>query len=165
LTLFIDRPRRPVRQDTPLPHPDATQTNGFYPDQPLPQYQPQIALDTHDMMSSPEDNMFDSADRQIAESPDSTENIIDQLDEAVHKIKRSSRPKSTDSALFCNDFGMNDLMVMIRGAARNEEKPRNSRRLSSIRSEISVVFKDTHGRLDQLETVNIYTSFRKNIRC
>ncbi|KAF1803906.1 hypothetical protein FB192DRAFT_1279741 [Mucor lusitanicus] len=104
--------RMMMRQDTPMPRQETTPTDGFS-QQPLPQYQPQIVLDTRD---------------------------------------QRPRPESTESMLFCNDFGMNDLMVIIRGAAQLE-KPAQPARQSSyqIRSEISEVFKDSQTRLDQLE--------------
>jgi hypothetical protein len=64
--------------------------------------------------------------------------------------------QSTESMLFVNDFGMNDLMVMIRGAAsiakQQEPLPRRNSGYT-IRSEISEVFKDSQTRLDQLEKV------------
>jgi len=142
------------------------------------------------MMSSPEDAMFESKP-VLSSSPDSNEDVLSQLDEAIDTLtpttpppmapplhhqqqqqqqlqpqlqspppppsqKQRPRPESTESMLFCNDFGMNDLMVIIRGAAQLE-KPTQPARQSSyqIRSEISEVFKDSQTRLDQLEKVNI----------
>ncbi|CAO0802338.1 unnamed protein product [Mucor circinelloides] len=167
-----------MRQDTPMPRQETTPTGGFH-QQPLPQYQPQIVLDTRDVMSSPEEAMFESKP-VLSSSPDSNEDLLSQLDEAIDTLtpttpppmaplhqqpqpqiqsqpqKQRPRPESTESMLFCNDFGMNDLMVIIRGAAQLE-KPAQPARQSSyqIRSEISEVFRDSQTRLDQLEKVNI----------
>ncbi|CAO3614145.1 unnamed protein product [Mucor fragilis] len=164
-----------MRQDTPMPRQETTPTDGFS-QQPLPQYQPQIVLDTRDVMGSPEEAMFESKP-VLSSSPDSNQDVLSQLDEAIDTLtpitpppmasplhqqhqqqqlqspqKQRPRPESTESMLFCNDFGMNDLMVIIRGAAQLE-KPAQPARLSSyqIRSEISEVFKDSQTRLDQLE--------------
>ena len=172
------KPHRLMRQDTPMPRQETTPTDGFN-QQPLPQYQPQIVLDTHDVMCSPEEAMFESKP-VLSSSPDSNEDLLSQLDEAIDTLtpttpppiaplhqpqsqpqpqqlqKQRPRPESTESMLFCNDFGMNDLMVIIRGAAQLE-KPVQSARQSSyqIRNEISEVFKDSQARLDQLEKVRI----------
>ncbi|GAN06333.1 hypothetical protein MAM1_0119c05814 [Mucor ambiguus] len=186
--------RMMMRQDTPMPRQETTPTDGFS-QQPLPQYQPQIVLDTRDVMSSPEEAMFES-NPVLSSSPDSNQDVFSQLDEAIDTLtpttpppmalplhhhqqqqqqqqqpqlqssappppsssppqKQRPRPESTESMLFCNDFGMNDLMVIIRGAAQLE-KPAQPARQSSyqIRSEISEVFKDSQARLDQLEKVN-----------
>lgn len=173
--------RMMMRQDTPMPRQETTPTDGFS-QQPLPQYQPQIVLDTRDVMNSPEEAMFESKP-VLSSSPDSNEDVLSQLDEAIDTLtpttpppmapplhhhhqqqpqqpqlqspplqKQRPRPESTESMLFCNDFGMNDLMVIIRGAAQLE-KPAQPARQSSyqIRSEISEVFKDSQTRLDQLE--------------
>lgn len=168
--------RMMMRQDTPMPRQETTPTDGFS-QQPLPQYQPQIVLDTRDVMSSPEEAMFESKP-VLSSSPDSHQDVLSQLDEAIDTLtpttpppllhhqqpqpqlqssplqKQRPRPESTESMLFCNDFGMNDLMVIIRGAAQLE-KPAQPARQSSyqIRSEISEVFKDSQTRLDQLEKV------------
>ena len=45
-------------------------------------------------------------------------------------------------------------MVIIRGAAALHEINPTSTTATTLRSEISDVFKDTHSRLDQLEKVN-----------
>ncbi|KAI7894088.1 uncharacterized protein EV154DRAFT_536709 [Mucor mucedo] len=142
-----------VRQDTPMPRQETTPTDGFKYDRApsLPQYQPQVILAeeiNRELSGSP---------IELSSSPPS-ENILSQLDEAIDTLNKSTtqpqrvRPESSESMLYCNDFGMNDLMVMIRGAASAQEKKltgRNSNR--PIRSEISEVFKDSHTRLDQLE--------------
>ncbi|KAI8997213.1 hypothetical protein BDB01DRAFT_770279 [Pilobolus umbonatus] len=151
-------PKRVVRQNTPMPRGGVTPTEGF---QPVPQYQPQIVIDPHDMMHSPEQMTGDHTS-DANEDEDSATN--DQPDMPVQKEMVPSSPpppppshqkrrQSTESMLFCNDFGMNDLMVLIRGAARKEANvPKQGRHNSyHIRSEILDVFKDHQSRLDQLE--------------
>lgn len=172
------KPHRLMRQDTPMPRQETTSTDGFN-QQPLPQYQPQIVLDNRDVMSSPEEAMFESKP-VLSSSPDSNEDLLSQLDEAIDTLtpttpppiaplhqsqpqpqpqpqqlqKQRPRPESTESMLFCNDFGMNDLMVIIRGAAQLEQPVQSARQSSyQIRNEISEVFKDSQARLDQLEKV------------
>jgi hypothetical protein len=159
-----------MRQDTPMPRQETTPTDGFHSpalQSSMPQYQPQVVFDTHDVMGSPEDAMFESKP-MLSTSPDSHEDILSQLDEAidtltptttpppppppVHQQKLRPRPESTESILFCNDFGMNDLMVMIRGAAAAQQGPEKPGSYQ-IRNEISQVFKDSQNRLDQLEKV------------
>lgn len=158
LQVFTDnRPHHLVRQDTPMPRQETTPTDGFQSDRApsLPQYEPQIILNeeiNREMMSG--------SPIQLSCSP--SENILSQLDEAIDTLNKPmapvhrQRPESSESMLYCNDFGMNDLMVIIRGAASIQEKKlagRNSNR--PIRSEISEVFKDSQTRLDQLEKVII----------
>jgi hypothetical protein len=65
--------------------------------------------------------------------------------------------------LFCNDFGMNELMVMIRGAAAATATAtsKNNKNSIQIRSEISDVFKDSQTRLDQLEKVIVFLFINK----
>ncbi|KAI8971657.1 hypothetical protein BDF20DRAFT_885660 [Mycotypha africana] len=76
----------------------------------------------------------------------------------VYNNKNLPRPESDSSLLFCDDFGINDLMVLIRGAAisavaqhshRTQESISNSN--SAVRNEINTIFKDSQTRLDQLE--------------
>jgi hypothetical protein len=165
-----------MRQDTPMPRQETTPTEGFHSpalQSSMPQYQPQVVFDTREVMSSPEDAMFESKPMLLA-SPDSHEDILSQLDKAidtltpsttppppppvappVHQHKLRPRPESTESMLFCNDFGMNDLMVMIRGAAAAQHVPEKQGSYQ-IRNEISQVFKDSQNRLDQLEKVKTY---------
>lgn len=72
---------------------------------------------------------------------------------------KSSRRTPVDSMLFCEEFGMNELMVLIRGAVRYAEEQEQSTKTHKhppIRSEISEVFKDSQQRLEQLEKVYIY---------
>ncbi|KAI7862176.1 hypothetical protein BDF14DRAFT_1858855 [Spinellus fusiger] len=61
--------------------------------------------------------------------------------------------RHVDSMLFCDDFGMEDMMVMIRGACRyeDESQKRSSQGTSPLRSEILEVYKDHQLRLEQLE--------------
>ncbi|KAG1046421.1 hypothetical protein G6F43_011094 [Rhizopus delemar] len=60
-------------------------------------------------------------------------------------LLNQKRPKSNESILVCtNDFGMNDLMVIIRGMANMNES-------NGIRTEIIDLFKEDVTRLDQLE--------------
>lgn len=69
---------------------------------------------------------------------------------------KSSRRTPVDSMLFCEEFGMNELMVLIRGAVRYAEEQEQSTKTHKhppIRSEISEVFKDSQQRLEQLEKV------------
>ncbi|KAG1151397.1 hypothetical protein G6F37_011000 [Rhizopus arrhizus] len=109
-----------VRQDTPMPRKEITPTDGFAP--PI------------------------TMDREILnQSPDT---LINQIDDAIQDTlsTRKIRPASNESMLFCtNDFGMNDLMVIIRGMATTSEQN------TTIRTEISHLFKDNQTRLDQLE--------------
>jgi hypothetical protein len=80
--------------------------------------------------------------------------------------KKPSRGRraSIQSMLYWDDFGMEDLMIMIRGSAKCQEamekkeaekKNRRSSRhyTAPIRSEINEVFKDSHVQLEQLEKV------------
>lgn len=142
-----------------MPRQETTPTDGFQYDRApsLPQYQPQVIL------AEEIDRELSGSPIQLSSSPPS-ENILSQLDEAIDTLNKPItqqqqqqsriRPESSESMLYCNDFGMNDLMVMIRGAASIQEKKlagRNSNR--PIRTEISDVFKDSHNRLDQLEKV------------
>ncbi|KAI9362724.1 hypothetical protein BD770DRAFT_339244 [Pilaira anomala] len=117
---------KPQRQDTPMPRQADTPTLGF--DQEAQEsYRDIITVE-------PE---------EIEEDP-----VLSQIDKAIQMNtvnRQQKRPESTESNLYCNDFGMNDLMVIIRGAAVVTEQNK------SIRSEISEVFKDSHTRLDQLE--------------
>lgn len=124
LTFSIDQTPRHllVRQDTPMPRKEITPTDGFAP--PI------------------------TVDRDIlSQSPDT---LINQIDDAIQDTlsTRKIRPASNESMLFCtNDFGMNDLMVIIRGMATTSEQN------TTIRTEISHLFKDNQTRLDQLEKV------------
>lgn len=148
------RPHHLVRQDTPMPRKEITPTDGFQNDRTpsLPQYQPQVIL-ADEIYSE-----LSGSPVQLSSSP--SENILSQLDEAIDTLNKPMaqrpRPESGDSLLYCNDFGMNDLMVMIRGAASVQEKKLSGRSSSRpIRSEISEVFSDSQTRLDQLEKVGL----------
>lgn len=112
---------KPQRQDTPMPRQANTPTLGF-----------------------------DQTYKVLTAEPEEEEDpVLSQIDEAIQmNAVKQKRPESTESNLYCNDFGMNDLMVIIRGAAVVTEQNK------SIRSEISEVFKDSHTRLDQLEKVS-----------
>lgn len=165
LTTVQDGRRRLVRQDTPMPRHETTPTHGFeqanYPSSP------QVILNNNEeensremLTSSPMNN--NQIPPTLSSSPDSSEDILSQLDNAIDTlnnnkpavpIHRNIRPQSTESMLFCNDFGMNELMVMIRGAAAATSQNKNS---IQIRSEISDVFKDSQTRLDQLEKVHCF---------
>ncbi|KAI8341828.1 hypothetical protein BC941DRAFT_499364 [Chlamydoabsidia padenii] len=77
-------------------------------------------------------------------------------------MKTKGRRGSIQSMLYWDDFGMEELMIMIRGSAKCQEakekkeaekKNRRSSRhyTAPIRSEINEVFKDSHVQLEQLE--------------
>lgn len=71
---------------------------------------------------------------------------------------KQSRRTPVDSMLFCEEFGMNELMVLIRGAVRyaeEQEQANKTQKYPPIRSEISEVFKDSQQRLEQLEKVHM----------
>lgn len=83
---------------------------------------------------------------------------------ADDKKPSRGRRASIQSMLYWDDFGMEDLMIMIRGSAKCQEamekkeaekKNRRSSRhyTAPIRSEINEVFKDNHVQLEQLEKV------------
>ncbi|KAI9259048.1 hypothetical protein BY458DRAFT_557845 [Sporodiniella umbellata] len=110
------RPHHPlIRQDTPMPRKEPT-LEGF---EPLPAM-------LCESPSGPEDSQSHSSEQTVT--------------------PRRIRPTSTESMLFCtDDFGMNDLMVLIRGAALHQ--PPNP----SLRTEIGDLFKDSQSRLEQLE--------------
>lgn len=81
---------------------------------------------------------------------------------------KSSRRTPVDSMLFCEEFGMNELMVLIRGAVRYAEEQEQSTKTHKhppIRSEISEVFKDSQQRLEQLEKVHIYIYINRGYFC
>lgn len=177
------KPRKLVRQDTPMPQQESTPTEGF--ETPVNQMP---IINTREITSSPDVE----SKAPLSMTPTSTEDILSQLDEAIDNIHNNQhvapnkqqqqipqqqtqrqvpqkqvsqpqpqkrvRPESVESMLFVNDFGMNDLMVIIRGAAQSEKiksKITHGRHTSyNIRSEISEVFKDSQARLDQLEKVN-----------
>ncbi|KAI8647421.1 hypothetical protein BD408DRAFT_439251 [Parasitella parasitica] len=170
------KPRSLLRQDTPMPHQETKPTDGFNR-KPASLYEPQIALDARAVTSSPEEAMLESKPL-LSSPPDFKDDLLSQLDEAIDTLtprtptpiaplhqsqpqpqaqlslqqKQRPRPESTESMLFCNDFGMNDLMVIIRGAAQLEKPVQTARQSSyQIRSEINEVFKDSQTRLDQLE--------------
>ncbi|KAI8076423.1 uncharacterized protein B0P05DRAFT_545824 [Gilbertella persicaria] len=131
---------RLVRQDTPMPVREATPTGGFQ-EPPIPS---RDIAESPDMLTKP----------VLSSSPDSEPDIMSQLDEAIDTLtpttdQKRSRHEAAESMLFCNDFGMNDMMVIIRGAAQKIEAPSN--KYYTIRSEISDVFKDSQTRLEQLE--------------
>ncbi|KAI8372313.1 hypothetical protein EDC96DRAFT_557375 [Choanephora cucurbitarum] len=134
------RPRRPlIRQDTPMPVRENTPTGGFE-DTPLP---------NRHMTASPEPEPV------LSNSPDSENDLMSQLDEVIDTLapsptQKRSRQEVAESMLFCNDFGMNDMMVIIRGAAQKMETV-SSNKQQAIRSEISDIFKDPQSRLEQLE--------------
>lgn len=166
---------RLMRQDTPMPRQEMTPTDGFYSpalQSSMPQYQPQVVFDTNHVLNCPEDDMPESKP-MLSTSPESHEDILSQLDKAIDTLtpattptptpppvsepqqrKLRPRPQSTESMLFCNDFGMNDLMVMIRGAAAAASTVEKHGSYQ-IRNEISQVFKDSQNRLDQLEKVKL----------
>lgn len=190
--LYLDQQRRRlVRQDTPMPRHETTPTNGFEDQQHYAV--PQVNISPVDdatareiFTASPTANNDNDGDDDdvppvLSSSPDSSEDVLSQLDEAIDTLNNTkpaqaeeaattpkpmtttfkSRPQSTESMLFCNDFGMNDLMVMIRGAAamkqqqeQQQMEQQSSRHQYQIRSEISDVFKDSQARLDQLDKVN-----------
>ncbi|CEP16572.1 hypothetical protein [Parasitella parasitica] len=161
------KPHCSMRQDTPMPH-QKPESADVFNRKSLPLYQPQITLDARDITNSPEDATLES-NPILSSSPDSNDDLLCQLDEAIDTLtprtptlntpiqsspqqKQRPRPESTESMLFCNDFGMNDLMVIIRGAAQLGKVVQPTRQSSyQIRSEISEVFKDNQTRLDQLE--------------
>ncbi|CAO3698365.1 unnamed protein product [Rhizopus microsporus] len=137
-----------VRQDTPMPRKEPTPDNGFQP--PTPTI----------LSTSPKDELLTQIDEAIQDtlshsSPSiiSSSSITEQPTNTIPQ--RHIRPSSTESILFyTSDFGVNDLMVIIRGAAALHEINPTSTTATTLRSEISDVFKDTHSRLDQLEKVN-----------
>ncbi|ORE15172.1 hypothetical protein BCV71DRAFT_37676 [Rhizopus microsporus] len=134
-----------VRQDTPMPRKEPTPDNGFQP--PTPTI----------LSTSPKDELLTQIDEAIQDtlshsSPSiiSSSSITEQPTNTIPQ--RHIRPSSTESILFyTSDFGVNDLMVIIRGAAALHEINPTSTTATTLRSEISDVFKDTHSRLDQLE--------------
>ncbi|KAI8367290.1 hypothetical protein BD560DRAFT_435826 [Blakeslea trispora] len=137
------RPRRPlVRQDTPMPVRESTPTGGFE-ETPLP---------NRDMTTSPHRLEPEPA---LSNSPHSEPDIMSQLDEVIDTIapsptQKRSRQEAAESMLFCNDFGMNDMMVIIRGAAQKMDIPPVNKQ-QAIRQEIGDIFKDPQSRLEQLE--------------
>jgi hypothetical protein len=82
-----------------------------------------------------------------------------QADPASREVQQQEKPKEPasvqrpESTLYHQDFGMRDLMILIREKSRpDQSKPRKST-MANLRGEITHVFKDSHGRLDQLEKV------------
>jgi hypothetical protein len=165
-----------------MPQQETTPTEGFAT--PVNQMPPPINT-AREITSSPETAVYESK-LVMSLTPTSTDDILSQLDEAIDNInhvhhipkpqppkpstpqpqksvtpqpQKRVRPESVESVLFVNDFGMNDLMVLIRGAAQSEKiksKITHGRHTSyNIRNEISEVFKDSQARLDQLEKVMI----------
>ncbi|KAI8887365.1 hypothetical protein K501DRAFT_330605 [Backusella circina FSU 941] len=79
------------------------------------------------------------------------EQSIPATTEAHNDIQQQTAVKRPESTIYHHDFGMRDLMILIREKSRpNQPKPRKST-IGDLRGEITHVFKDTHGRLDQLE--------------
>ncbi|KAF7729428.1 hypothetical protein EC973_004407 [Apophysomyces ossiformis] len=64
--------------------------------------------------------------------------------------RKNRNGAAVESMLFCDDFGMEELMVMIRGAARLEDESLKSKQMA-IRSEINEIYKESQMRLDQVE--------------
>ncbi|KAI8141534.1 hypothetical protein BJV82DRAFT_560738 [Fennellomyces sp. T-0311] len=82
--------------------------------------------------------------------------IADDDDDDDVPLRTRKNGSIVESLLFCEEFGMNELMVLIRGAVRYSEEHEHTEtggrsKQPPIRSEISEVFKDTYSRLDQLE--------------
>ncbi|KAI9014561.1 hypothetical protein CLU79DRAFT_721655 [Phycomyces nitens] len=125
------RPPRPIRQDTPMPNRDDTPTTAA----PMP---------NRTLTSSPVDSLLShSVTRQPTPSP-----VVEPI-----QPKPPIR-KDIDSMIFCDDFGMEDMMMMIRGAVRYEDETqkRSSRGTSApLRTEILEVYKEHQERLEQLE--------------
>ncbi|KAI7907095.1 uncharacterized protein BX663DRAFT_494813 [Cokeromyces recurvatus] len=138
------RPHHLTRQDTPIPRQETTvQDKPQLPS--MPQYQPQVIVnDLHDVSSSPEEAMFDSMKQPIISYNNDTRAIDTP---STFGKQPQIRPESTDSLLFCQDFGMNDLMIIVRGAATIQQQ---NKRISH-RNEIYEIFKDSQTRLEQLE--------------
>lgn len=141
MTFILDpKTRRLVRHNTPLPR-SSSHTK----------HQPP-ALPSYSSSPSPP-----SPDSTTVDTPIDGETHHDTPLTTPSPTQRRLRPESTDSMLFCDDFGMNELMMIIRGAAQQTKSKRASNQTASfhIRSEINEVFKDSHSRLDQLEKVHI----------
>ncbi|KAI9319512.1 hypothetical protein BX666DRAFT_2025803 [Dichotomocladium elegans] len=83
-----------------------------------------------------------------------SEEELKQLVARENTSQNRTRPP-VESMLFVEEFGMNELMVLIRGAVRYAEEQDSAHSKSHkhppIRSEINDVFKESHQRLDQLE--------------
>ncbi|KAI8380896.1 uncharacterized protein BYT42DRAFT_603975 [Radiomyces spectabilis] len=126
---------------------------------------------------------LDQALDNLAQTRDSNENLTEAITGAYRtqgdnssissspvpgqftesKEKQGHRRSVMDSMLFCQDFGMDELMVLIRGAARYAEKQqeeaeeqkraslKRSSMAPSLRSEIMEIFKEDQMRLDQLD--------------
>ena len=99
--------------------------------------------------------------RQIPQQVENDVGGDDYDSDIISSPKTRTRKNGSvvESLLFSQEFGMNELMVLIRGAARYAEENENTvssgrSRQPPIRSEISEVFKDTYSRIDQLEKVN-----------
>lgn len=104
--------------------------------------------------------------RQITRSPESGESpqipILRTPEPDAFIPPETPQPQATkprqQSMLYCDDFGMKDLMILIRGAARyaeETEKHSGHKRSSSIRSEISQIYREDQQRLEQLEKVGL----------
>ncbi|KAL0081092.1 hypothetical protein J3Q64DRAFT_1756571 [Phycomyces blakesleeanus] len=131
------RPPRPIRQDTPMPNRDDTPTTLVTP-------MPNRAL-----TSSPVDSLL--ADLHPLQTQQSQ---IQQSQPQQPKPDQRAIRKDIDSMIFCDDFGMEDMMMMIRGAVRYEDETqkRSSRGTSApLRTEILEVYKEHQERLEQLE--------------
>ncbi|ORZ07635.1 hypothetical protein BCR42DRAFT_151307 [Absidia repens] len=103
----------------------------------------------------------------ISTAPRTPEQQLQQQqddDEVYDKAQKPTRARrgSIQSMLYWDDFGMDELMIMIRGSAKyqetmeKKEMDKKNRRSSrhytpSIRNEINEVFKDSHSQLEQLE--------------
>jgi hypothetical protein len=88
-----------------------------------------------------------------------------QVEPASREVQQQEQPKEPasvqrpESTLYHQDFGMRDLMILIREKSRPDQpKPRKST-MANLRGEITHVFKDSHGRLDQLEKVRYFSFF------
>ncbi|ORX46778.1 hypothetical protein DM01DRAFT_1386118 [Hesseltinella vesiculosa] len=93
---------------------------------------------------------------------DSSSPIDHHFQQSTPAPKSSKRRDSIQSILYWDDFGMEELMIMIRGSARCQEvlqrrdNERRSKRASKhytapIRNEINEVFKETYSQIEQLE--------------
>lgn len=93
-------------------------------------------------------NQFGSAAATTAQQQ---QGVVEE-EQPTEAVKSSSRAtRQVESILFSDDFGMNELMILIRGATRYAEETEGRKHV--IRSEISEVYKETYARLDQLEKV------------
>ncbi|KAG1469594.1 hypothetical protein G6F56_003169 [Rhizopus delemar] len=142
-----------VRQDTPMPRKESTPTDGFAP---VPSLTEHIHNESPTLAMSPTTLSQSAMDARASSQSPTQDAILNQLDEAIQDTlshsseqtitPRRIRPTSNESMLLCtDDFGMNDLMVIIRGAAIHQPNQ------LTVRTEISDLFKDSQSRLEQLE--------------